>query len=55
MLAAIMEQNRSILQFARKHNAVWHHFGKEFVNKYFDTDIPEVDDRYTDCLVSVIK
>lgn len=54
MLAHIMEQNKCILKFARKHRAVWHHFGSEFVYKYFGTRIQEVDNRYEDCLIAFI-
>lgn len=55
MLAAIMEQNKCILKFARKHGAVWYHFNPEFVYKYFGAHIDQVDDRYEDCLVCIIK
>lgn len=55
MLSAIMEQNKCILQFARKHNAVWYHFGSKFVKDTFGIEIPEVSDRYTDCLITVIS
>jgi hypothetical protein len=55
MLSAIMEQNKCILRFAKKHNAKWHHFNKEFVKEYFGTDIPEIESRYEDCLVTIIS
>jgi hypothetical protein len=55
MLASIMEQNKCILQFARKHNAIWYHFGSKFIKDIFNVDIPEVSDRYTDCLITIIS
>lgn len=54
MLAHIMEQNKCILKFGRKYNAVWHHFGANFLKEYFNTTIAEVDERYTDCLITLI-
>ena len=55
MLSAIVEQNKLILKFARKHNAKWYHFGSTFIKDHFDVDIPEVDERYTDCLITLIS
>lgn len=54
MLASIMEQNKCILKFARKHGAIWHHFGAVFVKEHFNTVIDETDDRYIDCLVTIV-
>lgn len=55
MLSHIVNQNKCLLKFANKHNAIWHHFNSAFVKKYFNVDIEEVDNRYEDCLVCLIK
>lgn len=55
ILSAISEQNKSILKFARKHNAKWDHIGSKFIKDYFGVDVPDLDDRYYDCLVTIIK
>lgn len=55
MLSAIVEQNKSILKFARKHNATWHHFGSNFIKEYFTVEVDEVDEKYYDCLIAIIK
>ena len=54
MLSAIMEQNKCILKFAKKHNAKWHHFGEEFVKEYFGNNLFKINNQYDDCLVTII-
>lgn len=55
MLAHIMEQNKCMLEFGFKHQAIWYHFGSSFMKEYFDIDVTNIDDRYQDCLISIVK
>lgn len=54
MLSHIMEQNKCILKFAKKHDASWSHFSSNFVYKKFGIQIQELDNRYDDCLITII-
>lgn len=55
MLSHIMEQNKCMIEFGFKHDVTWYHFGNKFMKQYFDVEISNVDSRYQDCLISIVK
>jgi hypothetical protein len=50
-----MQQNKSILDFAYKQNAVWYHFTQLFFEKEFNKTVTFDSEIYKDCLISLIK
>jgi len=55
MFAAIMQQNKDILKFAKKHDATWYHIGSKFMKTEFGVDIKPMDDFFYDVLITIIK
>lgn len=55
MLKEIVEQNKQILKFSNNNDAQWSHFSSTFIKKELNADI-EIDmQKYSDCLVTIIK
>jgi hypothetical protein len=52
---SIRLQNKAILEFGKKHDAVWYHVGKKFLKTEFDIDVEPFSDFFYDNLITVIR